>query len=168
MRIQIVLHHANLFGFRPSLNQSLAELGVLFSSLRSSVFPAPSFDKLGLKIPVAGEEAQRAYYGFLIECLLGLEQREQGTAMKFRQLVVSFWPYVSPQASELAANYLMLESISRIPSRPDTLPIISAEERNRTDYENMTKNLNANNSTGEIVSAIGQALGQEDFGTSRR
>ncbi len=59
------------------------------SSLRSSVFPAPPFDKQGRKIPVAGEEAQRAYYGFLIECLLGVEQREPGTAMKFRQLIVS-------------------------------------------------------------------------------
>ncbi|MDX2044286.1 MAG: hypothetical protein SF097_23965 [Acidobacteriota bacterium] len=138
------------------------------SSLRSSVFPAPPFDKQGRKIPVAGEEAQRAYYGFLIECLLGVEQREPGTAMKFRQLIVSMWPYISQQATNLTAEYLKLESVSRIPGRPDTLPTVSAEERNRNDYENATKNLNASNSVSEIVSAIGRALGQQDFETSRR
>jgi len=142
--------------------------GRIFSSLRFAVSPAPlSRISQGRKIPGAGKEAMRAYYGFLIESLLGMESRELGASMKFRGEIVSVWPFVSQQAPELADSYLKLEAISRIPGEADSLPTSSPEEINKARYETVVRNAKANKSQNEIVDAIKMALGRQDYETCR-
>jgi hypothetical protein len=74
----------------------------IFSGLQTAVYPtflSRFRNYQGRKFPVAGQEAMRAYYGFLIETLLDLESRESGAAMKLRSLISpQTWPFVSEQA----------------------------------------------------------------------
>src|SRR5215510_14163509 len=58
-----------LQGFTIDSNNALR----IFNSLRMAVFPPPLSIYRGRKAPVAGKEAMRVYYGFLIGSLLDLE-----------------------------------------------------------------------------------------------
>jgi len=145
----------------------------IFSSLRFAVSPPPLTSlSQGRKIPIAGKEAMGAYYGFLIESLLGMESREPGASMKFRREIVDMWPFVSHQAPELTDSYLKLEAISRMPGEPDSLPTSNLptsnlEEINKARYETVVRNAQTNKSKDEIVDAIKMALGRQDYETCR-
>ena len=140
----------------------------IFSSLRFAVSPPPLTSlSQGRKIPIAGKEAMGAYYGFLIESLLGMESRESGASMKFRGEIVDMWPFVSHQAPELTDSYLKLEAISRMPGEPDSLPTSNLEEINKARYETVVRNAQTNKSKDEIVDAIKMALGRQDYETCR-
>jgi hypothetical protein len=122
----------------------------------------------GRKFPVAGQEAMRAYYGFLIETLLNLEYREPGSAMRLSALISpQIWPFVSQQAPELVESYLKLEAVSGIPQESGSLQTSSPEERDKARYEKVVNDARTNNSQDEIVQAINWALSRQDYETCR-
>src|SRR5262245_3193951 len=142
----------------------------IFHGLQIAVFPtylSRFRENQGRKFPVAGEEAMRAYFGFLIETLLDLESREPGAAMKLSFYTPQIWPFVSQHAPELVDSYLKLEAVGGIAAEYGSRQTSSLEERNKARYETMVNDARTNDSQNKIVEAIGWAIGRDDYETCR-
>lgn len=140
----------------------------IFSSLSSAVFPVPPFDSQGRRIPVAGPDVIRAYLGFMIESLTALEQRDSGAAKEFRSRILSLWPQVRQLAPELVEPFLLLESISRVSGKPDSLPDRTQEEKISAEYETRVKTISQDSPKETVIETFKLALGRQDYTEARR
>lgn len=140
----------------------------IFSSLSSAVFPVPPFDSQGRRIPVAGPDVIRAYLSFMIESLIALEQRDSGAAKEFRSRILSLWPQLRQLAPELVEPFLLLESISRVPGRPDSLPARTQEEKISAEYETRVKTISQDSPKEAVLETFKLALGRQDYTEARR
>jgi hypothetical protein len=139
----------------------------VFSNLRRAVFPVPPFDSQGRKIPVAGPEVIRAWLEFTIESLTFLELKDTGATQELRLYILSLWPYVRNLAPDLTEAYFRLESVTRIPGRPDSLPAQSQDDRSKTDYQEKVGKISRESTSDQIIETFKLALGRQDYQQAR-
>jgi DNA-directed RNA polymerase specialized sigma24 family protein len=129
------------------------------------IFTGRSADEYQRMQP-AGPSVMRAYVGFMIESLSALEQREPGSAMRFRGYITSTWPLVGQYAPELTGAFSALEQLSRRPGGDASLPQTSNEEASKARYEKRVKDALDSGQPDDLT--INFALGRGDFDKARK
>lgn len=122
-----------------SANQSdIRVFGILSSLVRPHTPFIPDVTIKVEKIEPPGPEVMRAYVGYMLEALSGLEQREPGYLRIRRAVLLSLWVPLQKYAPELSDAFLSMEGRSRVPGERQTLPTAaSTEDEKRAQYERM-------------------------------
>lgn len=120
------------------------------------------------KIAPASAAATRAYISYMIESLSDLEQREPGSAMRFRNDLLSVWLPLKQYAPELAGAFLELEKLSRRPGQDASLPQRKNEQADKSnaDYEKRVKEALDSDRPDDLT--INFAGGRGDFDRARK
>jgi hypothetical protein len=114
-----------------------------------------------------GPDVMKAYITYMIESLGRLEQREPGSARRFRGHLMSAWLPLKQYAPELTGAFLELERLSRRPGGDSSLPTPeSLKEATTERYEKQIgDSLNGNQSD---ALAINLATSKGDFDRARK
>lgn len=145
--------------------------------LQNLVFPSAEFlagkrlllkdgDPAPAPIPPAGPPVIKAYISYVIDSLGELEQREPGSATKFRGVLMSTWLPLKQYAPELTGAFLRLEELSRTPGQAAPLPQEGADDRGKTRYDDLINTALSGARPDEIV--IETALTRGDFDSARK
>jgi len=150
-----------------SSNQSDVRTFYILSGLVSPYLFNPAVNSEPVKIDPPGPEVMRAYIGYMLETLGMLEQKEPGYLQMRRRLLLSLWIPLQQYAPDLATAFLNLESHSRRPGEPSSLPTAaSLEEERRSSYERRIKD--GLNGDQPAVATIYSAISRGDFDKARK
>lgn len=132
--------------------------------MRKALFHADS----NQRIPPAGEAAIKTGMSYLIESMSSLEQREPGSAIRFRDMLLSLWLPLKKYTPELTGQFLELEKLSRRPGEDASLPQRKNEQANKSDanYEKRVKEALDSDKPDDLT--INFALGRGDFDKARK
>ena len=118
------------------------------------------------QIQPPGPMVMRAYVGYVIESLSALEQREPGSAMRFRGTLLSVWLPLKQYAPEFLGAFLQLEKISRRPGEDASLPTVGDKESGVDTYEQRVKKALDSDRPDDVT--INIAIGRGDFEKARK
>ncbi len=115
-----------------------------------------------------GPDVMRAYVHYVIDSLSQLEQREPGSLMRSRNILLSAWLPLKQYAPELAGQFLELEKLSRRPGEDASLPQRKNEQANKSnaDYEKRVKDALDSDKPDDLT--INFALSRGDFDKARK
>lgn len=120
------------------------------------------------RIPPAGEAAIKTGMSYLIESMSSLEQREPGSALGLRDVLLPLWLPLKQYAPELTSSFLELEKLSRRPGEDASLPQRKNEQANKSnaDYEKRVKDALDSDKPDDLT--INFALSRGDFDKARK
>lgn len=113
-----------------------------------------------------GPEAMRAFIGYMIDSLYALEQREPGSLLRARGILLTLWLPVQQYAPELIGPFLALERKLRRPGDDSSLPQKGLEETDKDNYDKRTKDALSSDQPDSAV--IRLVISQGDFYTARK
>lgn len=113
-----------------------------------------------------GPLVMRAYVGYVIESLGALEQREPGSARRFRGSLLSVWLPLNQYAPELLGPFSQLEKLSRRPGEDASLPTAGDKKSGEESYDQRVKKALESDQPDDI--AINIAIGRGDFDKARK
>lgn len=158
------------------LSQSNGSASRTFSLLRDLVtnnskmylaFLGKSASSQDVQIQSPGPIVMRAYVSYVIESLGTLDQREPGSAMRFRGILLSVWLPLNQYAPELLGPFSQLEKLSRRPGDDASLPTPADKESGGVDtYEERVKKALESDQPDEVT--INIAIGRGDFKKARK
>jgi hypothetical protein len=125
-----------------------------------------SFSSKDPKMQPPSPMVMRAYVGYVIESLGALEQREPGSARKFRGTVLSVWLPLKQYAPEFLGPFLQLEKLSRRPGEDPSLPTVGDKESGVDSYEQRVKKALESDQPDDLI--INIAIGRGDFDKARK
>lgn len=116
----------------------------------------------GAKLLPPGPMVVRAYVGYVIESLAALDQREPGSAIKFRGSLLAVWPQLNRYAPELLGPFSQLEKSGRRPGEDASLPTPGDRDSDGADtYEQRIKKAEDSDQPDDVT--INIAIGRGDF-----
>ena len=114
-----------------------------------------------------GPIVMRAYVSYMIESLGALEQREPGSARRFRGVLMSAWIPLNQYAPELSGAFVQLEKFSRRAGDDALFPTPGDKESGGVDtYEERVKKAIESDHPDEVT--INIAIGRGDFKKARK
>jgi hypothetical protein len=113
-----------------------------------------------------GPMVMRAYVGYVIESLGALEQREPGSASRFRGTLLSVWIPLNQYAREFMGPFSQLEKLSRRPGEEASLPKPGDKESREETYDQRVKKALESDQPDDIT--INIAIGRGDFDKARK
>jgi hypothetical protein len=108
----------------------------------------------------------RAYVGYVIESLGALEQREPGSAIRFRGTLLSVWLPLNQYTPEFLAPFFQLEKLSRRPGEEASLPTAGDNKLREEGYEQRVKKALDSDQPDDLI--INIAIGRGDFEQARK
>jgi hypothetical protein len=118
------------------------------------------------QIQSPGPMVMRAYVGYVIASLGALEQREPGSAIRFRGTLLSVWLPLNQYAPELLGPFSQVEKLSRRPGEDASLPTADDKKAREESYEQRVKNAMESDQPDDIT--INIAIGRGDFDKARK
>jgi DNA-directed RNA polymerase specialized sigma24 family protein len=116
----------------------------------------------GSRLSPPGPIVLRAYVGYVIASLAALDQREPGSAIRFRGSLLAVWPLLNQYAPELLGPFSQLEKISRRPGEDASLPTPGDREAGGADtYEQRVRKALDSDQPDDVT--INIAIGRGDF-----
>jgi tetratricopeptide (TPR) repeat protein len=112
-----------------------------------------------------GPMVMRAYVGYVIESLGALEQREPGSAIRFRGTLLSAWLPLNEYAPELLGPFSRLERLSRRPGEETSLTTADDKKPREESYEQRVKKALDSDQPDDLI--INIAIGRGDFDKAR-
>jgi len=160
-----------------TLSQTNYSAGRVYFMVENLMFPgrrimmmrkALSHGDPNQRIPPAGEAAIKACMSYLIESMSSLEQREPGSALGLRDVLLPLWLPLKQYTPELTGSFLELEKLSRRPGENASLPQRKNEQANKSDanYEKRVKEALDSDKPDDLT--INFALGRGDFDKARK
>jgi hypothetical protein len=113
-----------------------------------------------------GPIVMRAYVGYVIESLGALEQREPGSAIRFRGTLLSAWLPLNEYAPELLGPLSQLERLSRRPGEETSLTTADDKKPREESYEQRVKKALDSDQPDDLI--INIAIGRGDFDKARK
>lgn len=138
-----------------------------YFSLEYVIFPYPYLNEQKRQLPPAGPHVVRAYVEYAIESLTAMEQREPGSAAKFRGFLMSIWQPLQQHAPDLAGRFMMLEQISRFPGAAP-LPTVSNLERHEVAHREKVEYALKTRKPEDLAREIKNASFRGDFAEARK
>jgi tetratricopeptide (TPR) repeat protein len=119
------------------------------------------------QLQLPGAMVMKAYVGYVIESLGALEQREPGSAMKFRGALLSVWLPLNQYAPEFLGPFSQLEKLSRRSGEDASLPTPGEKDSGGVDtYEQRIKKALESDEPDDVT--INIAIGRGDFDKARK
>ena len=119
------------------------------------------------KIPLPGPAVLKAYAHYIVESLISLEEREPGSAMRFRGFLLSAWVPLQQYAPELTGPFSQLEMLSRKSGENGPLPTQDGLEQSSDDgYERRLKAALESDQPDDLT--INFAISRGDFEKARK
>jgi DNA-directed RNA polymerase specialized sigma24 family protein len=119
------------------------------------------------QIQPPGPIVMRAYVSYVIESLGALEQREPGSARRFRGVLLSAWIPLNQYAPELSGAFVQLEKLTRTADEDASLPTVGDKKSDGGDtYEQRVKKALESDQPDDVT--INIAIGRGDFEKARK
>jgi DNA-directed RNA polymerase specialized sigma24 family protein len=118
------------------------------------------------QIQSPGPMVMRAYVGYVIESLGAMEQREPGSAIRFRGTLLSVWFPLNQYAPELLGPFLQVEKLTRRAGEDASLPTAGDSASREETYEQRVKNAMESDQPDDVT--INIAIGRGDFDKARK
>ncbi len=120
------------------------------------------------RIPPAGEAAIKTGMSYLIESMSSLEQREPGSALGLRDVLLPLWLPLKQYTPELTGSFLELEKLSRRPGQDASLPQRKNEQADKSNanYEKRVKEALDSDRPDDLT--INFAISRGDFDSARK
>jgi hypothetical protein len=119
------------------------------------------------QIAPPGPAVMKAYVAYMIESLGLLEQREPGSLLRSRALLLSIWQPLRQYAPELTSAFLTLERLSQAPGEEASLPTNgrSAEVAQKTYEKRLAESLDSDRPDAMMIQS---AISRGDFEKARK
>jgi hypothetical protein len=113
-----------------------------------------------------GPIVTKAYVSYMIDSLGALEQREPGSARRFRGTLLSVWLPLNQYAPELLGPFSQLEKLSRKAGEDASLSTAGDKASREETYEQRVKNAMESDQPDDVT--INIAIGRGDFDNARK
>jgi tetratricopeptide (TPR) repeat protein len=113
-----------------------------------------------------GPMVMRAYVGYVIESLGALDQREPGSAIRFRGTLLSVWLPLNQYAPEFLGPFFQVEKLSRRAGEETSLTTADDKKPREENYEQRVKKALDSDQPDDLI--INIAIGRGDFDKARK